>query len=100
MLYEVITNISRFILTAVHETGYDKDTTLSTEDKKIIDDVKNLASEITKDMESFKYYIAGEKLYHYTWHTFADSVLEMSKATLQGDDMEVKKARVHRNNFV
>ena len=88
-------NITRFILTAVDEVGYEEDTKLSKQDEKIIEDVENLAKDVTKDIETFRYYIAGEKLYHYSWHTFADSTLEESKSILQGDDVKTKKARVH-----
>ncbi len=48
--------------------------------------------DVTKDMEEFRFYMAAEKLYHYAWHTFADKILEESKAVLKGTDTG-KKSR-------
>jgi valyl-tRNA synthetase len=38
-----------------------------------------LASDVTKDMDSYRFYLAAEKIYHYIWHRFADEILEESK---------------------
>ncbi len=35
--------------------------------------------DITDDLENYRYYLAGEKIYHYFWHTFADIIIEESK---------------------
>ena len=35
-------------------------------------------------MDEFKFYYAGEKIYHYFWHTFCDKIIEESKAELNG----------------
>lgn len=47
--------------------------------QKYIDEFHALVKEVTEDMESFRFYLAGEKLYHYVWHTFADKIIEESK---------------------
>ena len=31
-------------------------------------------------MDSFKFYAAGEKIYHYFWHVFADKIIEEAKS--------------------
>ena len=49
------------------------------EDKKSDEELKTLISEITKEMDEYKFYIVAEKLYHYFWHTFADIIIERSK---------------------
>ncbi len=38
--------------------------------------------DITKDIENFRLYLAGEKIYHYFWHTFADKIIENSKTKI------------------
>lgn len=48
-----------------------------------LDELNKLTSEITDDMENFRYYLAAEKLYHYFWHTFADKIIEESKQSAE-----------------
>lgn len=89
-----IWNISRFILSAVDEIGLEHTVQLKDEDVALLSEVQNLAKEVTTDIEKYRLYIAGEKLYHFTWHRFADEVIERSKTILQGDDEELKKEKV------
>jgi valyl-tRNA synthetase len=49
--------------------------------------------EVTEDIEKFRFYLAGEKLYHYTWHTLADKIIEESKPALAGTDETIKKSK-------
>ena len=58
------------------------DSELKPEDQKRIDELKEISVDVTKDMEEFRFYMAGEKLYHYVWHTFADKIIEESKVTI------------------
>ena len=49
---------------------------------------------ITLDIENYRFYLAGEKLYHYFWHTFADVVIEESKeAAYNGDEKSKASAQ-------
>ena len=41
-----------------------------------ISEQNTLITEITQEMEDYRFYIVGEKLYHYVWHTLADQILE------------------------
>lgn len=88
-------NITRFVLTSteglsdsdrsnVPSDGSDG----STESAKM--PIYALAKEVTEDIDSFRLHLAGEKLYHYIWHTFADVIIEESKVTLNGEDEEKK----------
>ena len=53
-------------------------------------------------IESFKFYAAAEKIYHYFWHTFCDKIIEEMKprlhqdfggqARLKNDDLKDKQA--------
>jgi valyl-tRNA synthetase len=40
-------------------------------------------------MDNYRYYLAGEKLYHFIWHRFADIIIEESKKILEnGTEIE------------
>ena len=41
-------------------------------------------------MDNFKFYLAGEKLYHYFWHRFADVIIEESKNKIKSFDEKEK----------
>ena len=82
-------NVARF----VHENTKDTDSTENIEleqgDKDTLADFEKMTRDITADMESFRFYLAAEKLYHYLWHQFADIIIESSKTRLrEGNDKE------------
>jgi valyl-tRNA synthetase len=112
-------NISRFILSAAAGERYGKEHVEKVEyDKKdskfkiqnlrldsntdfipnteqtYLTQLHNLINEITPEMDEYKFYLVGEKLYHYVWHELADKILEESKAVLNSDDMELRTARI------
>ena len=84
-------NISRFVLINVSDST-DMTKPLTKEDSDRIDELNILAKETTQDMEQFKFYLAAEKTYHYVWHTFADKIIEESKANLSIKDLAVKSS--------
>jgi valyl-tRNA synthetase len=48
-----------------------------------------LKNEVTAHIETFEFHLAGEKLYHYIWHTLADKIIEAEKKSLRdGSDEE------------
>jgi len=59
-------------------------------------EVKELATlkeEVTAHIEAFEFHLAGEKLYHYVWHTLADKIVETEKKNLRdGDDGQKKES--------
>ena len=65
-----IWNIARYVL------GVEKAGELN---KRLVDEFDALAQDITTDMENFRFYLAGEKLYAYIWHRLADEIIEESK---------------------
>jgi valyl-tRNA synthetase len=87
-------NITRFVLTTVDEVGLDHVATLHADDAALLSELHALTGEITDDFENYRLYLAGEKIYHFTWHRFADEILEASKPVLQSDDMGRKASRV------
>ncbi len=87
-------NITRFVLgVAPMESriqGFDAYTAEDMELRKVF---QALVTDITHDIESFRLYLAAEKLYHYTWHEFADKILEESKKIMKEGSEEEKKSR-------
>jgi len=65
-----IWNIARFVLSK-ENSGELK--------SELIDEFKELAKDITTDMENCRFYLAAEKLYAYIWHRLADVIIEESK---------------------
>ena len=59
---------------------------LSPADKKDLVSFKKIKTEVTKHLEEYEFHLAGEKLYHYFWHEFADKIIESSKPRLIGED--------------
>ena len=55
-------------------------------EKIYLQEFRDLVLEITKEMNQYKFYIVGEKIYAYIWHTFADKIIEESKINLQKND--------------
>ncbi|MCH8048850.1 class I tRNA ligase family protein, partial [Patescibacteria group bacterium] len=77
---------------------------LSNKDTKILSDFQKTAKEVTKLIEEYRLSQAAEILYQYTWHVFADKVLEDSKKVLSPygrspEGREDKKTR-HARQYV
>ncbi len=87
-------NITRYVLTIVHEVGLDDTISLHAEDAALKEELRALGAEISDDIDNFRLYLAGEKIYHYMWHRFADEVLENSKMILAEADTARKASRV------
>jgi len=85
-------NASRFVLMNLQDFNPSKKPKLGKKDEKTLRDLKSLSKEITKLMESFKFYRAAEKLYHYFWHVFADKIIEEQKIRLNEPDKKKKQA--------
>jgi valyl-tRNA synthetase len=78
-------NATRFVLEQTKDFNFETQVELDEEDKKSDEELKSLIKEITKEMDEYKFYLVGEKLYHYFWHTFADIIIERSKKKILED---------------
>ncbi len=83
-------NITRFVLSSAGDIKYNPNFDKYEEiDSNHISEWKSVLADITTDMDNFRFYLAGEKLYHYSWHNFADKILEESKKILaEGTDSQ------------
>ncbi len=89
-------NISRFVLTNVDGVDVTKEPAsedFSEREMEIRKEFHALLKEVSEDIEDYKLYLAGEKAYHYLWHTFADVIIEESKEILNGDDEKARNTR-------
>ena len=88
-----IWNIGRFVITNTEDLNQKEKIELTAEDQSYLDELNKITKEITEDIENFRFYLAGEKIYHYVWHTFADKIIEEAKSTLAGSDETAKKSK-------
>ncbi|MBI2109293.1 MAG: valine--tRNA ligase [Parcubacteria group bacterium] len=84
-------NVTRFVLENTEDLNMENKPQLMEEDEEKIKECKRIVYEITEDIERYRLYLAIEKLYHYTWHTFADIIIEESKPHLKEESPQEKK---------
>ncbi len=84
-------NASRFVLMNYDDTLKVKPryTPSDKHDLKKLEEIKN---RVTKYIEEYKFHQAGELIYQYFWHTFADKVIENSKERLRSEDKAERAA--------
>ncbi len=88
-------NITRFVLTSVEGTELNAEfKDWSVTDAELKKEIDVIIEDITKDMDNFRFYMAGEKMYHYAWHRYADVILEESKKVLkEGSEQEINSRK-------
>ncbi|OYV27064.1 MAG: hypothetical protein B7W98_02595, partial [Parcubacteria group bacterium 20-58-5] len=84
-------NISRFVLE--NTQGADRNAAYTENDAALRAALSALLTDVTKDIEEYRVYMAAEKLYHYAWHELADKILEESKPIFAGVDTAAKASR-------
>ncbi len=82
-------NIARWMI----ESCDIPDAPLVESDAATLKEFQTVAAEITADLEGFRFHLAGEKIYHYLWHTFADKLIEESKPIFSGGTQAEKDSR-------
>ncbi len=89
-------NISRFVTSC----GEKVETTFTAADEALITEHTALITEITKEMEEYKFYLAAKKLYHYLWGRFAADILEESKVIFKDGTPEEKASRLYALYYI
>jgi valyl-tRNA synthetase len=90
-----IWNASRFALSNLDGFEPEQEYAATPRDEEIIAGLKKHTAEITAAMETYRLYVAAEKLYHYFWHTFADTIIEEMKPRLKTGTAKDKKSAQH-----
>jgi valyl-tRNA synthetase len=79
-------NMARFVVEKTSDISLEKRPVLTKIDQAKITELNTLITEITREMEEYKFYIAAEKIYHYVWHTLADKYIEEYKPQLASSE--------------
>lgn len=89
-------NITRFIETytsdIIIESGF---ANYTGSDLELINERNELIDTITKEISDYKFYLAGDKIYQYTWARLADVILEESRPIFMNGTEEEKISRAH-----
>ena len=87
-------NISRFVLSNCEGLKYDENfSSFEESDKELREKWNEFIKDIRKDIDEYRLYMAGEKLYHFAWNNFADIILEDSKKVLSEGSEAEKESR-------
>ncbi len=85
-------NITRFVLDATADLP--SGATLTEEDQANIATILTVnTTEITKYMNTDRFDLASEKIYHFVWDYFASELIEASKPLLASNDTAVRASR-------
>jgi valyl-tRNA synthetase len=92
-----IWNVSRFVLINLPESlterpGVPPAGELETIHRWILHRVSELAGEVARALESYRFDVAADRLYHFIWHEYADWYIELVKPHLQADGEERERA--------
>lgn len=87
-----IWNISRFIIEKTEgiSVDLDKKPALTEKDTQAINELNEEIAYVDKHIQEYKLHLAAEHLYHYTWHTLADVIIEERKVILAEGTEEEK----------
>lgn len=86
-----IWNATRFILTHIDTIPDTRKIKYSRRDLVMRAKLKKLVSDTVKDMDRFRFHHAADRLYHFFWHYYADTVIEDMKPRLAMSDRNTEK---------
>ncbi|MCH7807504.1 MAG: class I tRNA ligase family protein, partial [Proteobacteria bacterium] len=75
---------------AVDAAGFDPGAAANTVNQWIIGETRGCVEKVTKSLEAYRFNEATGAIYRFTWGTFCDWYLELSKPVLTGDDAAAK----------
>ena len=83
-----IWNASRFVLSNIEDLKEIKLINLKPEDKWILTKYERCIHDVKKFMDKYQFNNAGNIIYEFTWNSFCDNYIEMSKYSI--DDLSTK----------
>jgi len=92
-----IWNIARFVLMNVEEKDLkrtERPEKTTDADKEVLEQMDETIRAVSADIDSFALHEAIQKIYHFTWHTFADTYVETSKQQLTDDGQAANTRQV------
>ena len=90
-----IWNASRFVLMNIegHEASLQNGAReLSLADRWIVSELNTLAKTVSDDVAKYRFDLAAQAIYEFTWNNYCDWYLELCKPVLNGDTSEERKA--------
>jgi len=84
-----IWNIARFVLTNLADSKLEARSSkleFNHQDKKDLARLDEVVKKTTQYLDNFQFSQAGELIYNYIWHEFADKIIEDSKERLRSSD--------------
>jgi len=87
-----IWNAARFSLSNLEDfeaTGAEPE--YSETDKQILEELKQIAKKITKDLDNFDFHEAAQSAYHFFWHSFCDKCIEDVKKRIKEPASDIDK---------
>ncbi|MGC8775707.1 MAG: class I tRNA ligase family protein, partial [Minisyncoccia bacterium] len=84
-------NIARFILMHKNQIKISNKIKFSSKNKSKINQALKIKKQVEKHLINFEFHLAGHKVYHYIWHTFADKIIEESKKYLYAGNEKEKQ---------
>ncbi len=98
-----IWNIARFVLTNLEDSKLQEINSKQIsnykfmgQDKKDLEGLGEVIEKTTRYLDNFQFSRAGELLYDYTWHEFADKIIEGAKPRLQSENEQDAKAALFK----
>ena len=93
-------NATRYVLmnTEEFDTGVDEslEVELSLADRWVISRLQEVEAEVAKHFESYRFDLAANALYEFTWNEYCDWYLELAKPILNGDSSDAAKRGTRR----
>lgn len=98
-----IWNITRFVSANMEDSGIKtselespEQIKLSPQDQNDLKKLTEIIAKTTEHLDKFQFSRAGELLYEYTWHEFADKIIEETKTRLRDGSEEDKRAALYK----
>lgn len=93
-------NLARFVLSRTELDVNMAVTDIEETHKHYLDEFEQASQEITGHYESYRLHLASEGLYHYIWHTFADTVIEELKKDLESEDKKLSQSATYVIHYI
>ncbi len=85
-------NIQRYILINYDEKLARSRTQPNAADQKLSQELRHVTRKATDHCDRYQFHHAAEVIYHYTWHTFADTIIESTKDRFQSGSASERAA--------